>query len=162
MSAHRAGLAPTGLQHVVHAARAARGQSVARFVQEPLGIDLEPRRDRSGPPPQVEAAAWAGQIGQVLAEVMTGGRPLHQLGRWVSPEVYASVARRHAVALRRLPAGRRAIRARVRVLRVRVCEPAPGVAEAAIVLTDTIRSRALALRLVARDGRWVVTELEVG
>ena len=51
---------------------------------------------------------------------------------------------------------------RTRVLRVHVCEPADDVAEAAVVLVDGGRVRALAVRLVGRDHRWVVEALQIG
>ena len=51
---------------------------------------------------------------------------------------------------------------RTRVTRVLVCEPAPDVAEASVVLIDGTRVRALAARLVGRDGRWVVEALQIG
>ena len=78
--------------------------------------------------------------------------------RWTTPEVYAVIARRAAVSRHRgLPATRRAT-----VRRVRVCEPADGVAEASAVVVDGSRVRALAMRLVGLDGRWVVEALQVG
>ena len=46
--------------------------------------------------------------------------------------------------------------------RVRVCEPADGVAEAAVVVHHGDRVRAVALRLVGQDGKWRVSALQVG
>ena len=48
------------------------------------------------------------------------------------------------------------------VQRVRVCEPADGVAEAAVVDRHGPRVRAVAVRLVGQDGAWKVSALQVG
>jgi len=77
--------------------------------------------------------------------------------RWTTPEVYSAVARRNAVSGRRAIVARRAV-----VRRVRTCEPADGVVEACAVVVDNGRVRALAMRLTGVDGRWVVSELQVG
>jgi aerobic-type carbon monoxide dehydrogenase small subunit (CoxS/CutS family) len=45
---------------------------------------------------------------------------------------------------------------------VRLCEPGDGVAEACAVVIDGARVRALAMRLVGLDGRWLVEALQVG
>ena len=80
-----------------------------------------------------------------MLEVMTGLRPAPQVVRWTTPEVYAVVARRSALAARRSAAGRAPRkRERLQVVRVRVCEPADGVAEAAVVVRDGPRVRAVA------------------
>ena len=102
--------------------------------------------------------AFARSLGQALVEVMWGARPSTQVVRWTTAEVYAVVARRSLVAVRRgLRGGRPPV-----VTGVRVCEPADGVAEAALVVIAGGRVRALALRLEGLDGRWVVTEILVG
>jgi hypothetical protein len=89
---------------------------------------------------------------------MSGLRQPPQIVRWTTPEVYAVVARRGAVSARRgRPSARRAV-----VRSVRVCEPADGVAEAAAVVLDGTRVRALAMRLVGVDGRWRIEALQVG
>ena len=89
---------------------------------------------------------------------MAGLRPPPQVSRWTSPEVYAALCRRAAVAARRGPASRRPAVVR----RVLVQEPADGVVEACAVVIQHDRVRALALRMTGLDRRWVVTELSVG
>lgn len=117
-------------------------------------FDRQPTRRQHLPPPE----AFAHSIGQALVEVMWGVRPSTQVVRWTTAEVYAVVARRSLVAVRRgLRGGRHPV-----VLSCRVCEPADGVAEAALVVIAGGRVRAVALRLEGLDGRWVVTELLVG
>jgi len=49
-----------------------------------------------------------------------------------------------------------------RLRRLIVSEPADGVAEVTAVVERGPRTRALALRMEGRDGRWVVTALQMG
>lgn len=138
------------------AAPARRGRPESEVADEeadPL-FDRQPTSRVDLPPP----GPFAARIGQALVEVLWGARPAVQVVRWTSQEVHAVVSRRSLVAARR---GLRARRPPV-VRRVRVCEPADGVAEVGLVVVDGDRVRAVALRLTGLDGRWVVTELQVG
>ncbi|WP_344222945.1 Rv3235 family protein [Lapillicoccus jejuensis] len=142
-------------------ARARGGLPARRAVAAgPVDDEPDPLFDRQPtsrvdlPPP----GPFAARIGQALVEVLWGARPAVQVVRWTSQEVHAVVARRSLVAARR---GLRARRPPV-VRRVRVCEPADGVAEVGLVVVDGDRVRAVALRLTGLDGRWVITELQVG
>jgi len=140
------------------------GPRAGNFVQDSLALDFRDvadlasdrqptlRSDLPDPRPVVTALA------QALVEVMSGLRPPPQVSRWTSPDVYAAICRRSAVALRRGPASRRPAVVR----RVRVQEPTDGVVEAAAVVVHQDRVRAMALRLEGLDRRWVVTELSVG
>jgi hypothetical protein len=103
-----------------------------------------------------------------LVEVVAGVRPVEQLRRWTSDEVYDRVRQERAITHVRGPSpgggsGHRvrepdriarppAVRVRVRA--VRVCIPTDGVAEASAVVEHGGRIRALALRMEAVDGRW--------
>jgi len=117
--------------------------------------DFGPQRAFSSDLP--EPKAWVRYMAQALIEVMSGARPAPQVIRWTTPEVYSAVARRNAASVRRTVIARRAI-----VRRVRICEPVDGVVEACAVVVDNGRVRALALRLVGVDRRWVVSALQVG
>lgn len=135
------------------------------FVQGLLAVQFGPGPDDSGYGPQPtstrdlpEPHAWVSQMAQALVEVMAGNRPLQQVSRWTSPEVYASVSRRAALSTRRDVRRRRS----ALVLRVRVCEPVDGVIEACAVVVEGDRVRALAMRLSGIDRRWVVTVLQMG
>ena len=86
-----------------------------------------------------------------------GVRPVAQLVRWTSLEVYAGLQRRCAPSGRRPAPGRRAV-----VRTVRVCLPADGVVEASAVVVARGRVQAVALRLEGLDGRWRMTALELG
>ena len=134
------------------------------FLQESLALDFRhlsdlmdarqpfTRSELPDPTPVVTALA------QAVVEVMAGLRPPPQVSRWTSPDVYAALCRRSAVALRRGPTSRRPAVVR----RVRVQEPADGVIEAAVVVIHQDRVRALAFRLVGLDRRWVISEMSVG
>lgn len=166
---------PPGLPLPTHSEGAAeRAGRRTPFVQDALAVDFATDAQLFGPQPTPaadlpDARGWAAHIAQGLVEVMHGSRPPAQVLRWTTPEVYALVSRRGALAARRA-AARAAThrgepeppRRRTRVTRVLVCEPAPDVAEASVVLVDGRRVRALALRLVGRDGRWLVDALQVG
>lgn len=143
----------------------------APYVQDALAVDFRLASDDAvfgvQPTPAddlPDARSWSAHVGQALVEVMHGARPPAQVLRWTSPEVYTVVARRGALAARRaghpLRQGEGVVR-RVRVRAARVCHPRDDVAEASLVLHDGGRLRALAIRLEGRDGRWVVTALQV-
>ena len=140
------------------------------YVQGTLAVDFAAASDEQFFGPQrtlredlPDPTTWAPRITLALLEVMTGVRPAPQVLRWTSPEVYAVVARRSALVARRVAEGNAPrARPRLRVLRVRVCEPADGVAEAAVVVSDGPRVRAVAVRLVGQDGKWRVSALQVG
>ncbi len=157
--------APTG------GARTAEARVGGRFVQEALAVDAgTPAEDHVFGPQATstsqlpDATDWAGHIGQALVEVLTGVRPAAQILRWTAPEVFEVVARRGALAARqRVVAGRPPQRPpthRPTVRRVRVGAPVDGVAEAAAVVVDGPRVRALAFRLVGQDGRWRLTAVD--
>lgn len=160
--------APPGIPLPTHEqGRLERSPGAAPYVQDALAVDFaaasddqlfgpQPTHARDLPDPQL----WAAHIAQAIVEVMHGVRPPNQVMRWTSPEVYAVVARRGSRAARR--AGVRQPQRRTTVTRVRICEPALDVAEASVVLIDGVRVRALAARLVGRDGRWIVEALQVG
>lgn len=159
---------PPGIPLPTHEqGHAERVEGATPYVQDALAVDFAAADDEQvfGPQPThardlPDPEEWAAHIGQAIIEVMHGTRPPSQVMRWTTPEVYAVVARRGSRAARR--AGGRGPRQRTRVTRARVCEPAPDVAEASVVLVDGPRVRALALRLVGRDGRWVVEALQIG
>lgn len=139
------------------------------YVQDALAVDFDAASDAQvfGPQRTTRAdlpdpSAWASQLGQAILEVMTGVRPAPQVVRWTTPEVYAVVARRGALVARRNTQGRAARRHRVQVIRVRVCEPADGVAEAAVIVRHGERVRAVAMRMVGQDGKWRVAALQIG
>ncbi len=131
------------------------------FVQGSLALDFPApadspaplptrRSDLPDPPGHVRALTMA------LLEVLAGRRPAGQLARLCSPDVYAAMSRRAALARQQPDQGTR------RILRVRCQEPTVGVLEASAVVVHHGRVRALAMRLVGLEGRWVLTDLVLG
>jgi Family of unknown function (DUF6459) len=108
----------------------------------------------------VPAKPWIARLVQALNEVLAGDRPLAQLAPYLAPAVYAAMDRRLSSAPCRRPGRRHPAVPTVRCLRV--CEPRPGVAEVAAVVRRGERTKAMALRLEATNGRWRCTALQVG
>ena len=126
--------------------------------EEPSGLPFE----RFGPRPTStyelpDPEAWARRMVQAVLEALSGVRPVAQLVRWTSLDVYAGLQRRSALAAARPLPGRRAV-----VRSVRICQPADGVVEACAVVVARGRVQAVALRLEGLDGRWRMTALELG
>jgi hypothetical protein len=101
------------------------------------------------------AARTATIVARALLEVLSGWRPPSQLSRWTSYALQQDLERR---------APRRPTGIRLQLLRVRVSEPAVGVAEVCALAQDPNRKRVrvLALRMEQREGSWVVTRLQAG
>ncbi len=118
----------------------------------------EPEPDELAQLPPV--APWAATLARAAVEVLTGSRPTAQLARWLSADLYASLARRAGLGVRILGRPDPALCARVR--RVRCTEVRPGVHEAAVVVHDGVRIRAAAVRVETHRGRWRATALEIG
>lgn len=109
------------------------------------------RTETTTPPPGAVSAS----VVVAAVEVLAGTRPLAQLVRWVSPQVYDALALR--VEQRAPGPARRAV-----VRRARVCRIDERVAEATVVVHDGVRVRAAAVRLELRRGQWRATVLQIG
>ena len=129
-----------------------RGEAAPRRSAEPRGA-AEPRL----------AAAWPGQFGQVLVEILAGFRPAKQLAPWTTEQVRAQIdLLSYAVAAEQRP----------RIRRVMTSRPTADVVEMTMVVGFGPRSRALAIRFEriparppvpgrpARPARWLCTEIE--
>jgi hypothetical protein len=92
---------------------------------------------------------------QGLLEVLAGVRPVAQLQRTTSPELFAQLEQ--VVHSRPRPAGARPLTGSVRSLHVQ--ERPEGVAEVCATVRRGPRMAAIALRLEGRAGRWCCTEL---
>jgi hypothetical protein len=97
-------------------------------------------------------------IVQAAVEALRGTRPLAQLVRWVTPEVYDGLSVRAALTVRVL--GTTTTRPTIR--RIRLCRLGDRAAEATVVVDDGERVRAVAIRLDERRGAWRATALEIG
>ena len=128
-----------------------------------LALDFHERDAFFGPQPTASAdlpsaRVWAQQVSQALVEVLGAHRPVSQLVRWTTTDVYARLARgSQAVGNRHARRGRRPV-----VRSVHVSGDRDGLAEVTAVVVVGERVRALAFRMVGRDGRWVIDELVVG
>lgn len=110
--------------------------------------------------------AMAKSIGQAAVEILAGTRPASQLARWTTPEVVERFTQRAAMLklVQEQCPGRvdlQLVHRSPRVRRIRVCEPAPQCYEAAIVIDEATRSRAVALRIERTGRQWRVVHLEV-
>lgn len=94
-----------------------------------------------------------GAVVLAAVEALRSARPLAQLARWVSPEVYEALSRAARPAE---PAGRATVRG------LRVCRISPTVAEGTAVVHDGARVRAAAVRFEVHRGSWRATVLQIG
>lgn len=115
-------------------------------------IGSRPRQPLGDPTPLVCTVA------KTAVEVVLGQPGVDQLTRWVTPTVRSSLQAQHSLARR----ASYTMRGTVTVIRVRLCRVSSRAVEAAIVATEGERSRAIAMRLEACSGRWLVTALDIG
>jgi hypothetical protein len=111
-----------------------------------------------GPTPLPDPTPLCCAMVQAAVEGLRGVRPLAQLTRWVSPEVYEALQLRAELVQR---AGR-APSARAGIRRIRLFRLGEEAAEASVVVDDGPRVRAVAIRLEAHRGRWRAVALEIG
>lgn len=150
-------LLPTGREH--------RRLHLVPDAQSMLAVDFRSgRHDREFGPQHSSTAdlpdpiAWSSRMLLGLMEAMNGLRPPTQVERCLALELRDRIHHAHAVSCRR---GARSIRPS-QVLRVRACTDIDGIAEVSAVVYDRERVRAIAMRLVGCDGRWLVTKLVIG
>lgn len=124
---------------------------------DPAYFDAQPTPATALPDPR----AFAARLVQAMLEVVVAARPLGQLLRWTSEEVYRQLARRLRVAGHETATMRRQT-APGRVRSVHVSEPRGNVVEACAIVQQRGRATALALRLEGVDGRWQCTALQFG
>lgn len=149
----------------LYADAAAHDRDDRGYVQ--AAIDLHPVPDDTDPlfAPQAtrrrhlpEPQEWLRQLSSAILECMSGVRPTNQVARWMTPRLHDRVCRRSVIARRR---GVTPVRCAI-IRRVHICEPDDGIVEASIVVQYEGRIRAMAVRMVGVDGRWMVTALELG
>jgi|GEM_PF-556575 len=146
----------------IEAGETSPGRTRKRPARE-LGDDEFPSRQT--PRTQLpDPKPWAGRLVQAIVEVVSGVRPVSQLVRWTSVDVYESVQirmRNELVAPLPARVGSRSRFPEV-VRSVHVSEPVDGIAEICAILQQGRRCRAIALRLEGLDGRWQCTALHIG
>lgn len=144
-------------------------------VQGTLALDLLARHDPPSPvhhvadvipidqPLRREVESWARRYAQAAVEIVGGDRPVSQLLRWSSRDVYEDLARRALLVAR--AGGHRPGQARVQpvrplVRRVHSCFLSHEVVEVSVHVRYGSRSRAVAARFERRAERWQCTALE--
>jgi len=119
-----------------------------------FGPQITDRQDLPEPGP------WAQRLLQAVLEALAGRRSPTQLQYWTSWGVYRDIVRVAQSSGQRRPAALRG--EGVNIARIRVCEPADGVAEVCAVVRRDGRWHAVAARLEGIDGRWRCVSLTVG
>lgn len=141
--------------------------AAGRGLPETPELDLR-RSSRLDEVSDAEIRGWAARLAQAVVETVSGERPVSQLVRWTSPEVYRDVERRSRIVSTAGGSSSRLARPRMRpqvrpqVRSVHVCRPAPEAAEVSIHVRHGARSRAVAMRLERHGGRWLCTVLQFG
>lgn len=97
-------------------------------------------------------------IGKAVVEVLAGARPMPQLMRWLSVDIYDAVDRRRQYARVEL---QNSGRLGARVLGTRIQQVAAHAFEASLTVDDRSRVRAVALRLERKNTGWRVVNLEI-
>lgn len=102
---------------------------------------------------------------QAAIEVLAGTRPIHQLARRLDQRCLTALQHRaslirHESAKAPRKLGR--LHRNPTVRSVRACEVTPDIYEASAVVTDELRTRAVAVRLERSKQIWRVTALEIG
>jgi hypothetical protein len=141
-------------------------------TQGTLALALQPRTDVPAAPvlhtarPQRDLEQWVARFTQAAVEIVGGDRPVSQLARWTSREVYLDLERRALLVARagnHQPGVARVQPVRPRVHSVHTCLVGQA-AEAGVHVRYGERSRAVAARFERRPGvsanRWVCTALE--
>lgn len=126
-----------------------------------------PQEPRAPGAERERAAALTRAVAVAAIEVLAGTRPASQLARWAEPEIVEKLRRRAWLLQRRreleppeAPVHR--VHQHSEVLSQRVCCVADGIYEAALVVRDASRTRAVVLRAEKPDRSWRITVLEVG
>ena len=173
---------PPRAEPAAHPLRSLHRTDFLPTTRQPLGT---PRRrgglqefthhpDRSTEPPMRPATALAlplddptglcCAVARAAMESLRGVRPLSQLVRSVSPEVFDALHARYQVReqARSRPGAPPVSQSRARVRAARIIRLGPSAAEASVVIDDADRVRAAALRVEEHRGRWRVVVLEIG
>jgi len=91
-------------------------------------------------------------------EIAMGADGIDRLTRWITPTMRTVLLRQQSLSRRASYVPRGA----VGVARVRLCRVSPTAVEAAVVATEGDTAHAIAMRLEAVSGRWLVTAIDIG
>ena len=118
---------------------------------------IAPPHRRRAPEPLPDPTRLCGSLVLAAVQALTGGRPLIQLTRWVTSEVFDALAARVATPVTAPGPARSAVVRRTLLARI-----GPTVAEATVVVHDGERVRAAALRMEVHRDHWRATVLQIG
>ncbi|WP_051478798.1 Rv3235 family protein, partial [Arthrobacter sp. H5] len=131
-------------------------------------VPLLPLQEPHSIPAEVEILARKTARGAL--EVLSGTRPLQHMARVLDSKSYErlhlranlvrSVEQRQRYEAGTAPGVR--LHRNIMIRAVRVCPVSAAVFEAAVIVAEQKRVRAVALRIERRRGQWRATELEVG
>ncbi len=125
-------------------------------------ISPPPTRPANRPSNRPEAEPVLRALALRAVEVIAGARPLEQLSRWVTDDVYAHLSLRASIAARaRAITGVVAERPRLWIDHVKTWPTETGGFNAVIVVYDKRRAHVVALQLEGLDQRWQATVLVV-
>ena len=127
--------------------------SPARQVAQP------PPREAQRPTPQPASRPEVEPVLKALAlravEVIAGARPLEQLSRWVTDDVYAHLSLRATIAARaRAITGAVAERPRLYIDHVKAWPTETGGFNAVILVYDKRRAHVVSMQLEGLEHRW--------
>ena len=97
-------------------------------------------------------------VAKAALEIALGADGINQLARWITPTLRTVLLRQQSLSRR---AGYTA-QGDVGVARVRLCRVSATAVETSVVATEGEVVHAMAMRLEAVAGRWLVTALDVG
>jgi len=106
---------------------------------------------------------WTHRFVQAAVEIVGGDRPVSQLVRWTTRDVYADLHRRALLVARaggHQPGLARVQPVRPRVQSVHACFISDAVVECGVHVRHGERSRAVAARFERSDQRWICTALD--
>lgn len=139
------------------------GPPYPRRRESPRGA--APKRPAQAPRPaprHTQLEARARRLVQALVEIVDGDRPVTQLLRMATRNVYDDLVARLTSLGAATARGSRVGPLSTRVASVHVGQPRSDCAEISARIVQGNRSRALALRLELIDGRWMCSALRWG
>ena len=162
---HRTDFLPTTGQPIGAPRRRGTLQEFTHHPDLSAEQPIRPVRPTTDPaPPLDDPTGLCCAVARAALESLRGIRPLSQLVRSVSPEVFDALHARYQVReqARTRPGAPPVSQSRARVRAARIIRLGPAVAEASVVVDDADRVRAAALRVEEHRGRWWVVVLELG
>lgn len=160
----RGGASPAQAEGPAHRTPVDVQQRITVMRSSDRALVLECADEERGDLPTAEPAMIVRRLALAAVEVIAGLRPAAQLARWLTPGVLQAVRMRADLHRRATSAaGRATAGARPPVVRsTHVCRVEERVVEAAVVVDDGCRVRAVAVRLETHRGMWRATALDVG